>query len=481
MNLRLSLPLTLLVLALVLIFSPFSASAQKLPPPLDQLKFPSLSFQIPQTEKFRLRNGIRVHFLADREFPLVTVTALVRSGSLNDPAGLEGLAELTGSLLRTGGTKQFSLSALNEILDRTGTNLEVTVGREFTSITLSVLREHLEEGLKFLREIIENPLFDEGRVQMEKGLMQARIARIADMPDRLAFREFQKLLLRGSGREKFASVASVQKVEKKHILEFHANFYHPFNMALAVSGDIAPEEGEEILNRHLGSWEATSVKRPSPLAAIIPPPGERYLLNRQSPQSIIIAGWMAPPRAGDDYYPFVIADFLLGSGGFKSRIFSEVRSSRGLAYSAGSIYRARADHAIFMIYAMVDARNTLTTLNLLQEILSTFQNNPPTPEELQYAQNSINNSFIFSFDSSHEVVRSYLQLELDSLPLDYYATYRQRIEGVFPEEVQKLAQKYLSWDQATILVLGPEKDFGEFWQKMDKFKLINHVGNEKGL
>lgn len=454
-----------LILFLILIcyfFSALSAAAaQNNRPGVDRIKYPPLSFNPPQPEKISFNNGLTAHFLADQELPLVNISAVVRTGSIYDPVGKEGLAEIAGTTMRSGGAGNMTSSEINNRLDFTGTIIEVTVGRDSAAISLSVLKEHLDSGLKIFSAILREPIFEEKQLDLAKALNIARVKRTMDDPDRLAFREFNRLIYRDNPRGRQPGINSLKSITREDAIAFHQRFFQPANTAIAISGDITRAEVLKKLEQHLGDWANINPLKREVIAAPATnsKPGAIYFIEKDTPQSIIIAGWIAPRKTIDQYYPFLIADFILGSGGFRSRIFSEIRSARGLAYSTGSIYRAKSEYGIFLAYAMTANKTTTGTIALLKTIIDDFKGKPLASKDLDWARNSINNAFIFSFLSAQQVARNYLMLEYEGLPNDFYHTYQNKINNIKPDEIPAMARQYLSWDEAIILVLGREKDF----------------------
>jgi predicted Zn-dependent peptidase len=170
---------------------------------------------------------------------------------------------------------------------------------------------------------------------------------------------------------------------------------------------------------------------------------------------------LAPGKKNPDTYPFEVLDFIVGSGGFKSRIFQEIRDNRGLAYSTGSSYTVRSDYGVFAAYAMTKSSSTATVLSLLRSIMEDAKIKYIDKKDLAWATKSINNNFIFSFQSADQIARQQLMLEYDKLPPDYLDTYREKIANVQPEELKKVAIKYLSADETVTFILGNESAYSQ--------------------
>jgi predicted Zn-dependent peptidase len=227
-----------------------------------------------------------------------------------------------------------------------------------------------------------------------------------------------------------------------------------------VTGDITKNEVTTLFGKYFGAWQTKGKLEE------IPPPerkltGGIYHLPKDTPQSVVITGQFAPSITSNDLYPFTALDFILGSGGFRSRIFQEIRTNQGLAYSAGSFYKAKSGYGVFGAYAMTKSASTGKVLSYLRSLGERVNKNPVNSGELDWAKKSINNSFIFSFSSTEQTARQQLMLEFDKLPRDHLMKYQERIKRVGIEDVKKVATHYLGPAETVILVSGNEKDFDQ--------------------
>lgn len=441
----------------------------------DRLRYPPLHFKLPQAQRVTLDNGIILYIFPDHELPILNISAIIRTGSMYDPEGKEGLAELNGTVMRTGGIDTMAGSAVDEELDLIAGSVEVSMGMESGSVTLSVLRGDMDAGLKIFSGILMNPTFEENRFLLAKNLKTEELRRISDDPQKLTFREFSRLFYRGNPRGRLAALSSVKNIVRDDLIQFHKRFFYPANVMIAVSGDISREEAIAKVNQYFGTWHVSGKYDE------IPPPGGNhgdgiFYLAKDIPQSIIITGHLAPGEGAPDFYPFTVLDFVLGSGGFRSRIFGEIRNNLGLAYSAGSFYRGKSNHGVFGAYAMTKAASTTKVLSLLRSIIEDVKKDGVSGGELALAKKSINNSFIFSFLSADQIAYQQLMTEYNKLPEDYLVTYRNRIEKVNADDIKRVALKYLSQEGTVTLVAGNEKDFD---QPLSLFGKVNKI--EGGL
>jgi predicted Zn-dependent peptidase len=417
-----------------------------------------LRFNPPQAQRYTLKNGIIVYILEDKELPLVNVSAVFATGAVHDPPGKAGLSELTHRVMRTGGAGSLSGDALDDLLAFHGISCSFSAEMDMGSAHLSVLKQDLEPGFDIFSRILRQPRFAEDKLQLAKDLTIEGLRSLRDNPPGYAFREFRKLLYRDNPRGNLYSALSVKGLQRSDLIDFHQRFFHPQAVMLAITGDVTTAEALRLADRYLGDWQAPG----SPKA--IPPPAARkngtiHYLPKEIPQSVVVSGYLAPSKRDHDFYAFTILDFILGSGGFRSRIFQEVRSNRGLAYSTGSFYKARHDYGAFGAYAMTRSSATTTVLTLLHDLIKDVKAKGVTTEEMSWAKKSINNSFIFSFQAADQIASQQMMLEFDSLPQDFLMKYPERIEQVTAEDMQRTADRYLNREKAVTLVLGDEKAF----------------------
>ncbi|OPY19082.1 MAG: Peptidase M16 inactive domain protein [Syntrophus sp. PtaB.Bin075] len=439
------------------------------PPNPDFLQYSPLQFELPQAERKVLSNGISLHIMEDHELPLVKITALVKAGHAHDPIGKEGLAELTGSVMLTGGTQFMTGNEVDDSLAFMAAEIRSRVNLEYTIFTLSVMKKDLDRALEIFSQILLKPAFEQGKLQIARNLKIEELRRIADNPDDLAFRQYRKLIYKDDPRGRLSTFGSLEKIGRQDLLTFHSEFFSPQNTILTVSGDITGADALVQLDQHFGALRTGN----RILKSLPPPAGVQAsslsLLSKETPQSIIIYGHLGPAITHPDFYPFTVLDFIIGSGGFRSRLFQEIRTKRGLAYSSGSIYAGRKDYGIFEAYAFTKAGSTIQVLNIMRDIIKKIQSEGITPEEIQLAKSAISNNFIFTFKTADDVVFQQMMLEYLDLPSDYLESYREKITAVNATDVKRMASKYLDLHKTVILVVGSETKFEAPLSSFGKF------------
>ncbi len=436
-----------------------AASDSPLPSP-EGIQFAPLQFSLPQTIRVVMENGMVLHILENHELPVVNIQALVRTGTMFDPEGRAGVADLTAYVMRTGGAAGLGSSEIDNRLDFMAASASIGMSIDSAQVNFSVLNENLDKGLELLSKILIEPAFEQDKFELARQLKSEELRRLKDDPQKLAFREFNRLMYAHDPRGNMVSSKSLANISRNDLIEFHHRFFRPDNMIVAVSGDITKEKAAEMFNRYFGGWKAKNNLTQAPPPAQKPDAG-MYCINKEITQSTIVTGLYTAGKKDPDFYAFTVFDFIAGSGGFPSRIVTVVRSNEGLAYTAGSFYRARPDYGIFGNYAFTKTASTMKALLLMQSVLETIKSGSITTQETEWAKQSINNGFVFSFDTPEQIAAQQVSVEYEKLPADYLLKYRDNIEKVTIEDVNRVAAKYIGKTKNTVLILGDSKKFDQ--------------------
>lgn len=438
------------------------ACAPSLPKHPDQLSFPELEFQVPDVEKLELANGIRLYLKEDDELPLVQVTALVGAGSIGVSSRLAGFADIYPEAWRTGGTAETSAAQLEERLDRLAANLTASMDTYSSQLDLSIRREDFEAGLQIMADLLRSPAFSAESLELARLKAIENVRRQNDIPASIAQRLMMASLYPGHPLGESPTIASLQRIERRHLETFHADHFRPNNLMLAVSGDFDREQLLEQLENFFGDWPAGEVvEQPLP-----PVPENRngtiQVVDKDLSQTTIRVGDVGLTKDNPDQYAVRVMNFILGGGGFNSRLMQEVRSDRGLAYSAYSYFQiGRRLPGPFIAGTETRNASVIQVLDLMQEIMRDMRESQVSREELRIARESLVNSFVFGFDDSHAVVSQQMRLDFFGYPQDYLQSYRTRIAAVSAADVQRVAQRYLHPERQQIVLVGDAEVFAE--------------------
>ena len=431
-----------------------------------ELTYPDLpDFEVPEPERVELENGMTIFLLEDSELPQVNTTARIGVGSVYEPAEKRGLASITGTVMRTGGTESMAPDSLNTVLENIGATVETNIGETSGSAYVSTLADHVDTVLPIFAEVLRQPAFAEDRVQQAKSRVKSGISRRNDNASSIVRRVFDKTLYgEDSPYARTPELYTVDRVQRQDLVDFHDQYVHPNNVILSVWGDFDADQMEQALREQFGDWEAPAdFEPPTPPE----PDAERahsvnFVQKSDVNQSKIRMGHPGElTRRSDDYASVQMMNEVL-SGGFSGRLFQEVRREKGLAYSVGGAYTAGYNRpGRFYAGVASQSASTVEATNAVMTEVERMREEPPTQEELGLAKDSYLNSFVFNFDSEREILSRRATYEYYGYPADFLQQTRDAIEEVTPDDVLSAAQTYLHPDDSHILVVGNRNQFSE--------------------
>jgi zinc protease len=428
----------------------------------DALQFPELIFDFPRVEQLTLSNGIQVYLRTDHDLPLVEVTGLIGGGSIFDPPNRTGLSELFAESLQTGGAGLRSPRQFEETLENMAADLSVSSSAYSYQVDMSMRRRDLASGFELLADLLRRPQFDPQRLEIARQGMIEGVRRQNDDPGSIAERTLAHLIYGDHPLGRFARKSSIENIQREDLLKLHETYFQPVNLSFAVSGDIDPAELENLLTRTLGDWARG--ERPNLEPPPLPKAPDRagvYIADKEIPQTTILMGEPGIAKDNPDAMALRVANYILGGGGFNSRLMREIRSNHGLAYSVYSYFEiGRRLPELFIARSETKSQSTQDVVKMMRAEIQGLIERPVSAEELATAKESLINSFVFAFDNSHAVVTRQQRLDFYRYPPDYMQTYRQKIAAVTQAEVQRVARKYLHPDQLQIVLVGQQAAFG---------------------
>ena len=428
------------------------------------LEYPKLGeIEIPEVERVTLANGMQLFLLEDHELPLINVSMRIRTGSVHEPADKIGLASITGSVMRTGGTTSKTGDEIDEELERIAASVETSIGLNSGYASMSVLKKDVDTGLAILADVLMNPEFRQDKINLAKIQHRSAIARRNDQVWSIAGREFDKLIYGPeSVYARHTEYATINNMSRDDLVAFHKKFYYPNNVMLGVCGDFETKEMVKKIEEAFKGWEKVFVE-------VLGVPKVQYEfrptvnvvrkddLNQANIRLGHIGGLMNDP----DYFALIVMNRILGSG-FTSRLFRNVRSREGLAYSVFGNYSANYDHpGVFYVGCQTKSESTVYAIRAMVHEVKEMTESEVTDEELSIAKESYLNSFVFNFDSKGEIVSRIMTYAYFGYPLDFLQTIRQNVEKVTKADVLRAAQSHLQPDKLQILAVGRPQDFDE--------------------
>ena len=422
------------------------------------MRFPTVEFNPPDAERLVLDNGMVVYLLEDHELPLVTINATLKTGSWLDAADKVGLAGMTGAAMRTGGSATMSPDEVDEELEQLAATISIGFGKESGSASLDVLKKDLKRGLQIFADLLRRPAFEQSRIELAKLQALEGIRRRQDSPGSIVGREFAKLLYgqtHPSARE--TSVRSIESITREDLVAFHQQTVHPNGIILGVTGDFDRAGMMALLREAFGDWAKGAVP-----AVTIPAVTESdfktgvvRFVNKDTSQTHLRVGHLTVKETHPDYVAVAIANDILGGSSFRSRLFNDVRTKRGLAYSVGSGLRASVyDEGVWLMRAETKLSSTQEVVNRFVANMERMRNEPVTDAELEEAKEAYVNSFVFSFTSASSIVARLMDLEYDGLPKDWLQQIRDKVVKLTKDDIQRAAKTHFNPDRLRILAVG---------------------------
>ena len=450
---------------LPLVFAASLAAAQALPDNPEKLNYAPLTYTPPSAKDHRvvLKNGIVAYVIEDRALPLISIQAIVRAGAWLEPAGKEGLARLTGSQMRAGGTKSLTAEQFDEKADFLAAQIGSSMGDTQGGASLNCLADNLDDSLKLFIEMLREPRFQEDRLKLAKDQILQDMKKRNDESADIENREFS-VLVYGEDHvtNRFSTEASISSLTSADLKAFHEMYYYPANMILAVSGSFTKAEMVKKLEDAFANWPS-----PKRVVGLIPPgiksamPGI-YRISKDVNQGRVSVGMPSVLRTSPDVYALEVMNEILGGSGFTSRITKTVRSNEGLAYSAGSgigfgtYYPGR-----FRASFQSKSSTVAYALQLVFEEIRKIRETPVTGEELVTIKNNIIQTFPSNFESKAQQAGTFAADEYTKRDPLYWSTYRDKIQAVTAADVQRVAKQYLVPEKMITLVVGNQAEISK--------------------
>jgi zinc protease len=412
---------------------------------------------LPPIQRNTLDNGLVLLVSEEHSLPFVTFHVLVKTGSKDDPSGLEGLASLTADCLLLGAGGR-TLRQIHEDLDFMGARIGTAASKDFTNVSLTVLKKDVDRSLPILMDILSRPTFPAKEVKKEISRALGAIQSSEDQPAVVAERAFNKSLYGEGpyGHPTEGTKTSVSKITREQLSRFHRAHFLPNNSVLAVVGDIDQRALKERIVPALEKWSKGPVPGEHPETAF----NERkqmVKIDRPVTQANIVMGNVGMARENPDYYAAMVMNYILGGGSLSSRLMDDIRNKKGLAYSVGSLFAAQKRTGSFQVILQTKAASTTEAIGAVNNEIVRIRKDLVSEQELDDAKKYLVGSFSQRFSTQSRIAAFFGQVEYYGLGLDYPEKYRELINAVTREDVLRVAQKYLHPDVLITVVVADLK------------------------
>ena len=425
---------------------------------VEGLSFEPLEFSPPAVQVQEIA-GVRVFHLEDRSLPLVDIFARFEGGYAR--FGIENYAAGTAlpGLLRTGGTRTLSADSVDRRLESLALQTSFGGGGGSITASLNTLRETLEEGLELWWSIVAEPAFDPEAIEVWRGRELESVLRRVDDPGRLAFSEFNRLMYGDHpiGWELTADHLRPDRLGVDRFMALHGQIVCRERLVLGIAGDVTWAEIEPLVRPLVERLPPCAGPLPGPPIPEVRRAGGVFLIPRDLDQSTIVLAHATSLRQDStpDFFASRIGNSILGASGFSSRLLSRVRTERGFAYSAASLWTTPERHdGLIGATTRTGSETTLPALRLILDIMEEMRTTPPGEQEVRDAIDEFVNGFVFAFESPAQIVSRSMTYEAAGLPSDWLERYVAGIQQVEPDAILDVFARHLDPARFTILVVG---------------------------
>lgn len=440
---------------------PAAAQAPDWPSERPPRPLPARDVKFPPYEIRTLSNGLQVIAVSHHEQPAVSLRLIVRAGSAQDPDNKPGLASLAASLLDQGTTTR-SAEQVAQSIDSIGGALGVGAGADLTSVFAAVMKDSLDVGLDLLADVARNPAFAPEEIDRQRQQMLSAMKVSYEDPDYIADSVFDRIVYGAHpyGKPDSGTPVSLASIARADLEAFHKRWFGANNAILAIVGDVTPAQAFAGAERAFGKWARVDVAAVKSVE--VPPPARRVVVIDRpgAVQTEIRVGHIGLPRKHKDFLALDLALKILGGEG-GNRLHRVLRSERGLTYGAEADVHALKDTGD--IVASTDTRSDTTAeaLRLIVDEIAKLRRERVHPRELGDAQAYLTGSFPLTIETPSAIALQVLNAVVYGLDLEELQTYRERVNSITPDDIQRVAQAYLYPERLTIVLVGDANVFAK--------------------
>ena len=405
--------------------------------------------------RFVMPNGLTVLVQEQHALPIVQIHALIKAGAAHDPSDKAGLANLVAGLLDEGTTTR-SANQIGEQIEFVGGALQAKAGEDFTTASARILKKDIELGFELLADILLHPAFAEHEVERVRSQILGEIQSEKDDPGQVAGKAFKQVVFPShpyrwpiTGTEE-----TLPKIKRADVVQFYTREYVPNQTILTIVGDITADQARAQLAKRFGAW-----KRGDNIARTFALPHQLEksvvkLIEKDLTQATILMGHVGISRTNPDYYAVTVMNYILGAGGFSSRLMDSIRDNQGLAYHVGSHFEANLMPGPFIVSLQTRNEAANQAITGVVTELNRIREGPVTDQELSEAKSYLIGSFPLRVDTISKLADVLALVELYGLGLDYFSRYPKLIEQVTKDDVLRVAKQYLHPSRYALVVVA---------------------------
>lgn len=423
----------------------------------------SISHAALQIQSWSLPNGARVLFVENHTIPILDLSVDFDAGSRRDPAGKSGVAALTNAMLArglravqspSGNELALSEAQISDGFADTAAVRGARLDEDRSGVTLRTLVTERDVAIPLLGRLLAQPSFPQDFLMRDKARTIASIKESLTQPEAIADKAFSRLLYGAHPYGQQLTVESVTAISRDDLLAFHAAHYVANRAVVALIGDVTREQADKIaqeLTRRLPQGAPLSALPAVPLAQ-----GTEERIPHQATQAHILIGMPAMARHDPDHFALTVGNYVLGGGGFASRLMQQVREKRGLTYGVSSYFNPMAQAGPFQIGLQTKKEQANEALKVTRDTVAEFLRDGPTPVELKAAKDNLIGGFSLRIDSNKKILENIAAIGFYQLPLDYLDTWTAKVAAVTTTQVRDAFNRKLQMDKLSTVVVGAD-------------------------
>lgn len=409
-------------------------------------------------QQWTTQNGAKVLFVETHAIPVIDINVAFDAGSRRDPAGKSGLAGLTNASLDKGIRDAGFTMAEAKILDTfadVGAIRSNGINMDKAEYSLRVLsgREQSDKAITMLSELLAKPSFPAELLERDKARLIASIREEETRPESIATKAFKKEIYPAHPYGVSATPETVNSISRNDLVSFHRNHYVANRTVITIVGDTDLNNAKKIANR-ISEKLAVSTSDLPAMPAVKPTASRTDSIAHPATQAHILLGMPSVKRGDPDFFALMVGNYILGGGGFSSRLMQEVREKRGLTYGVYSAFSPMIQKGPFLIGLQTEKKQADAALNVVNSTLDNFLKNGPTQAELKAAKDHLINSFAMKMDNNRKILDLVSMIGYYRLPIDYLDTWTDNVNRVTVKDVQNAFQRKVLENELITVVVG---------------------------
>ncbi len=414
-------------------------------------------------QKIQLTTGAHLFFVESKTIPMVNIGIDFPGGFAHDNKDRIGVSNFTSQLMNKGSKIKGAIkdeAFIADSISDLGSMISFSTGKELTSVRIKTLSsvEVLNPLVDQVSDMLAYPIFNNKILEREKSIEISELLESETKPEYILSKQFKKMIYRDNPLGNDETVNSIKAIKIDDLKKFHQTYYRANKMNVLIIGDLSRDKAIELatkLTAKLPNGPEQGIEIP-PLSPLTMQDIQKreVKISHPSQQAHIQMGMTSPPRNDPDYFPLLVGNYILGGGGFVSRLMSEIREKRGLAYSVSSYFYPAKNSGYFVAGMQTQKNQSEESIKLLKQTIDEFIKNGPTDDEVLAAKNNLINGFPLRIDSNSKLLDNLSAIAWFDLPLNTLDEWTNEVKKVKKEDINRVFKKNLDMEKMITVVVG---------------------------